>query len=203
MRLRRSLVPSLFALCALLTACGSPESRVVEVKPREPQVSVTQHVDALAVADRRTIKTRRDQFRLLAFLSAVASHEKEQPPVRPVEPSSSEHAVSTPTVPEVATAAPSTASVMACIRNAESGDYAESSHPWEGSGAYQFVPGTWQHWFGQWRDAVAFVGSDYLYAYQAPPLIQDAVTAYTIENGGAGNWSPRYGADSCTVGMGG
>lgn len=91
-----------------------------------------------------------------------------------------------------------TQQVMDCIKSYESGDYAESSHPSSGSGAFQFVPGTWQHWYGQWRDAVEYVGSDYDYAYQAPPLIQDAVIAYTLTHGGQGNWSPRFGNDPCT-----
>lgn len=86
----------------------------------------------------------------------------------------------------------------------------EQARPWLrdpirlcGSGAYQYIGSTWRVWFQRWRDAVEFVGSDYDLAYEAPPLIQDAVTAYTIEHGGAGNWSPRYGDDPCTVGMGG
>lgn len=82
-----------------------------------------------------------------------------------------------------------------CIFHVESGNYAESSHINEGSGAAQWIPSTWQHWYGLWRDAVAFVGSDYPYAYLAPPLIQDAVLAYTLANGGASNWS---GVDGCT-----
>lgn len=94
-----------------------------------------------------------------------------------------------------------TQQVMACIRSVESGNYSESSHPGSGSGAYQFTPGTWTAWYGRWRDAVAFVGSDYPYAYSAPPLIQDAVTAYALTHGGAHNWDPAYGPDSCTVGM--
>lgn len=93
--------------------------------------------------------------------------------------------------------------VMECIKSYESGNYAESSHLSAGSGAYQYIPSTWRHWFGQWRDAVQWVGSDYEYAFQAPPLIQDAVTEYTLTHGGAGNWSPRYGNDPCTIGMGG
>lgn len=88
-----------------------------------------------------------------------------------------------------------TAATAACIKGVESGDYQEHSHPSEGSGAFQFIPSTWQTWFGRWRDAVEYKGSDYEYAYQAPPLIQDAVLAYTLTNGGAGNWS---GIDGCT-----
>lgn len=92
---------------------------------------------------------------------------------------------------------PSIASVMACIKNAESGNYAESSHPGSGSGAFQYTPGTWEAWSAR----AGYAG--YAYAYEAPPSVQDAVTVFTLTHGGAGNWSPRYGADSCTVGMGG
>jgi hypothetical protein len=89
----------------------------------------------------------------------------------------------------------SSQSVADCIKGVESGNYTEQSHIYEGSGAYQFIPSTWRYWYGRWRDAVAFVGSDYPYAYLAPPLIQDAVLAYTLANGGASNWS---GVDGCT-----
>ena len=89
------------------------------------------------------------------------------------------------------------AAVMACIRNAESGDYTESSHLDEGSGAYQFTPGTWEAWSAR----AGHPG--YEYAYEAPPAVQDAVTAYTLINGGAHNWDPAYGNDSCTVGWNG
>lgn len=97
--------------------------------------------------------------------------------------------------------APAIAQVMACIKSYESGNYAESSHPLSGSGAFQWIPSSWATWYGRWRDAVAFVGSDYPYAYSAPPLIQDAVTAYAITHGGAGNWSNNYGLDPCTSGV--
>lgn len=88
-----------------------------------------------------------------------------------------------------------TQQVMDCIKGVESGNYGEASHPYEGSGAYQFIPTTWRHWYGLWRDAVEFRGSDYPFAYLAPPLIQDAVLIYTLTHGGAGNWS---GVDGCT-----
>lgn len=133
-----------------------------------------------------------------ALVVAARNHVQEQPEndphAAPPEPA--------PTViPVVPAATSSTASVMACIRDHESGNYAESTHLSAGSGAYQYVPSTWQAWFGRWRDAVAFVGSDYAYAYEAPALIQDAVTAYAIEHGGAHNWDPSYGNDPCTVGL--
>ena len=90
---------------------------------------------------------------------------------------------------------PQIQSVMDCIKGVESGNYAEASHIYEGSGAFQFIPTTWQHWYGLWRDAVEFRHADYPYAYLAPPLIQDAVLVYTLTHGGASNWS---GVDGCT-----
>lgn len=95
------------------------------------------------------------------------------------------------------------APVMACIRSAESGNYSESSHPGGASGAYQYEPDTWRTWFARWAAATGYVGPRYAYAYQAPPAVQDAVTEFTLTHGGAGNWSPRWGPDYCTVGIGG
>lgn len=106
-------------------------------------------------------------------------------------------------------------SVAQCIKDHESGNYAESSHPGSGSGAYQFIPGTWRTWSiragyvlrdKDGRDVLDGNGDQqarYAYAYQAPPEVQDAVLMFTLTHGGAGNWSPRYGDDPCTVGMGG
>jgi len=87
---------------------------------------------------------------------------------------------------------------MDCIKAHESGSYSESSHPSDGSGAYQIIPGTWRSW-----SARAGYGGQYAYAYQAPAWVQDAVVNYMLSHGGAGNWSPRFGNDPCTVGMGG
>lgn len=88
------------------------------------------------------------------------------------------------------------ASVMACIRAHESGDYTNASHPPDGaSGAYQYIGSTWRAWSAR----AGYPG--YSAAYLAPPATQDAVTAFTLTHGGAGNWSPRYGPDYCTVGM--
>jgi hypothetical protein len=86
-------------------------------------------------------------------------------------------------------------SVMDCIKGVESGNYAESSHPSSGSGAYQYTPGTWRSWSAR----AGYPG--YAYAFEAPPQVQDAVTAFTLANGGAHNWDPSYGPDSCTVGL--
>lgn len=94
-------------------------------------------------------------------------------------------------------------SVMACIRSVESGNYGESAHPGGASGAYQYEPATWQAWFGRWVAATGYAGPTYELAYQAPPTVQDAVTAFTLTHGGAGNWSSRYGPDSCTAGIAG
>lgn len=87
------------------------------------------------------------------------------------------------------------AGVVSCVKDHESGDYAEHSHPWEGSGAYQYVPTTWRHW-----SALAGFGG-YELAYEAPAVVQDAVFLFTIRHGGAGNWSDRFGFDPCTAGL--
>lgn len=99
-----------------------------------------------------------------------------------------------------------------CIKNHESGNYAESSHTQDGSGAYQFIPRTWQHYFALWKAATGYgfktlpdktvvpdpTQPDYSLAYQAPPWVQDGVLQYALANGGAGNWSNRFGNDPCT-----
>lgn len=95
--------------------------------------------------------------------------------------------------------------VVACIKNAESGNYRESSHPNDGSGAYQFIPHTWRTYFLRWLqtldDKTRSMIPDFQLAYQADPWVQDAVLAYTLTHGGAGNWSNRYGRDHCTAGL--
>lgn len=90
-----------------------------------------------------------------------------------------------------------TAAVRECIKRYESGNYAESSHPGSGSGAYQYIPSTW----ATWSERAGYPG--YAYAHQAPPAVQDAVTDYALTHGGAGNWSMNYGNDPCTAGLGG
>lgn len=94
--------------------------------------------------------------------------------------------------------------VAQCVKNHESGNYAESSHPSSGSGAYQFIPSTWRSWsvkagYGHY-DAHGNPVPTYSYAYEAPPSVQDAVFNFAIANGGGGNWSMRYGNDPCTGG---
>lgn len=86
-------------------------------------------------------------------------------------------------------------SVVQCIKDHESGNYAESSHIYAGSGAYQFIPGTWRHYSA----LAGYPG--YAFAYQAPPAVQDAVLMYALTHGGAGNWSMRWGNDPCTAGL--
>jgi hypothetical protein len=102
---------------------------------------------------------------------------------------------------------------MQCIKDHESGNYTESSHPSSGSGAYQFIPSTWAAWSVRagypLRDKKGVVVTDkngnplplHAMAYMAPAAEQDAVTVYTLTHGGAHNWDPAYGADPCTVGM--
>lgn len=95
--------------------------------------------------------------------------------------------------------------VMQCIKDHESGNYIESSHPSSGSGAYQFTPGTWLTWFLRWRDSLKandpYKFSYYALAFMAPQYVQDHVIVYTLQNGGAHNWDPRYGDDPCTLGL--
>lgn len=95
--------------------------------------------------------------------------------------------------------------VMNCIKGAESGNYFESSHPSSGSGAYQFVPGTWLTYFLRWRDSLPadhqYKNSYYALAFLAPSYVQDHVLVFALQNGGAHNWDPSYGNDSCTVGL--
>jgi hypothetical protein len=99
----------------------------------------------------------------------------------------------------------SLSSVVQCIKNHESGNYNEASHPGSGSGAFQFIPGTWRAWFGRWRSSLSAAETAtvpyYSLAYQAPPEIQDAVLHYTLTHGGASNWSNRFGNDPCTAGL--
>lgn len=130
------------------------------------------------------VRAENDRKFILAVAEAAAEEARTPPP--------SEAVVSAPI-----SAPADLAGVMQCIKDHESGNYAESSHPSGASGAYQYMPGTWQ----TWSERAGYPG--YAYAYQAPPEVQDAVTAYALSNGGAGNWSPRYGDDPCTVGMGG
>lgn len=92
--------------------------------------------------------------------------------------------------------------VVVCIYDHESGDPAEHSHPAAGSGRAQYIPSTWRYWFGRWRAASPnYHGPDYPLAWLAPGYLQDGVLVFTLRNGGASNWSPRYGNDPCTVGM--
>jgi hypothetical protein len=100
---------------------------------------------------------------------------------------------------------PDIGNVMVCIRGHESGNYSESGHPNGSSGAYQYEPGTW----GTWSVRAGYYSLDshgnqvptYTRAYMAPASVQDAVTAYALTHGGAGNWSMRWGNDPCTAGL--
>lgn len=100
----------------------------------------------------------------------------------------------------------SLADVVQCIKDHESGNYTEQSHIWDGSGAYQFIPGTWRYYFGRWQAEYNAAHPDnpipyYSYAYQAPPWVQDAVLLYTLTHGGAHNWDSSFGDDPCTQGL--
>ena len=112
------------------------------------------------------------------------------PPLRPVGPPSWSQA---PTPPMTGAAV---LSVMQCIKDHESGNYTESSHLSSGSGAFQYVPSTWREWSAK----AGHPG--FAYAFEAPAVVQDAVTEFTLTHGGAGNWSNKFGFDPCTQGMG-
>lgn len=167
--------------------------KTVAVVPRihaEPRNAVLRHDDALgrvlayarASGAQRT-KDRADGLREILLVETVKADGATRR-----QPRTADHARRSPLVGN------DIASVMDCIKAHESGNYSESSHPGSGSGAYQYVPGTWRTWSAR----AGYPGYDY--AYQAPAAVQDAVTVFTLTNGGAGNWSPKYGADSCTVG---
>lgn len=94
----------------------------------------------------------------------------------------------------------STLATRTCIMHYESGNYSESSHPDSGSGAYQFTPPTWRHYFSLWAAWYGYTLSHDL-AYMAPGWVQDEVAAYTLTNGGQHNWDPSYGNDPCTVNL--
>lgn len=145
---------------------------------------------------------RNNQF--AAYINAVVANQQREAAerARQAQQAQQARAVSIP-IPEPIHADPGTtnfgdlARVVQCIKDHESGNYSESSHPGSGSGAYQFIPGTWRTW-----SARAGYGG-YMYAYQAPPAVQDAVLHYTLTHGGAGNWSNRWGNDPCTAGLAG
>lgn len=200
MRLVRDWLAGL-GLIAALAACGGTH----------PQV-ITKHATTTTTPTvMTTMTTNRANFELLAYRRARARwfnvalwndtvRWNRAATRHPVE-NSAQGPARPPLTPDksgAAVAAPSSiAGVMQCIKNHESGNYTEATHPSSGSGAYQYVPGTWQTWSAR----AGYPG--YSYAYLAPASVQDAVTVYTLTHGGAGNWSPRYGDDPCTVGMGG
>jgi len=182
-----SLVAS-FACLLVLTACSDVHR--VQVSPRVQEVELRKPFSV--VAGLGPALAQRDAQRRLyeaAYVIAVAKGEE----TAKHQDKNGRGAHPTPTVAVSA----SLDDIMACIKNHESGNYAESSHTSDGSGAFQVIPGTWR----AWSERAGYPG--YRYAYQAPPSVQDAVVRYMLTNGGAGNWSPKYGPDPCTVGIGG
>jgi hypothetical protein len=83
-----------------------------------------------------------------------------------------------------------------CVIDHESRDWPYDGHPrpyqahrsdsGTASGAYQFIDSTWRH---QSRLA-GFPG--YARAMLAPPAVQDAVFAFVVLRGGAGNWNGTH-----------
>lgn len=215
-------------LLLLLVACGTPTTvRTQPESPRPALTSVTfspsptENPWALSKAQSRVRATRAraHQATLVRFLVAAADGQsKDRWYAKANQDKWYAYQAAHPYVPPVAvqnftpqsysnapvpvTVAPSgIAGVMQCIKNHESGNYSESSHTGSGSGAFQYVPGTWQTWFGRWKAATGYSGPYYSLAYQAPPSVQDAVTVFTLTNGGSHNWDPSYGNDPCTVGL--
>jgi len=190
-----------------LTGCSNHSSndsnRRVEVTPVEPIVVETtcvvpcdDHNDALAhvVLWEATIRWNNT----VLWNTVVARNvEAAKQPVR-VDQGVKQR-------PATAASAPSKGleNVISCIKEHESGDYMESSHIETGSGAHQIIPSTWRTWSVRAGFHNNRGQPTYAYTFQAPPSVQDAVVIYMLTNGGAGNWSPRYGNDPCTVGMGG
>lgn len=206
-----------FCSCLLVVTIGAcsdvQRPQAVQIKPARKATDGLVHNDSVRFADsgvhrpnRLEVRARREAAVTLAMAEVLIAEARAQEiagtvtaPVR----ARTEGAL----VPLAAVPAPfvnigsatslAIADVMLCIRQHESGDYAESRHPNGSSGAYQYQPATWR----AWSERAGYPG--YARAYLAPASVQDAVTAYTLTHGGAGNWSPRYGDDPCTVGMGG
>lgn len=205
MHFQRTIQLAVVTFVAIVNVtCGRPAPKTFDVmEGRQPTLmdytgQRAQTAPSPIRAATRAIQKRRaeEQF-VLDTIRWMAAAPRPQPPA-----SASVAAIPAPTV-NVGDTAP----VRACIKSYESGNYAESSHPESGSGAYQWIPSSWAEWsvragYGT-RDEKGRPLPTYAYAYQAPPGVQDAVTDYAITNGGAGNWSPKFGVDPCTVGIGG
>lgn len=74
---------------------------------------------------------------------------------------------------------------LACVRaheSATSGGYRAQNPRSSASGAYQFIDSTWRT-----QSARAGYGG-YSRAIHAPPYVQDAVAAYTVQHGGRSHW---------------
>lgn len=221
LRLAKPFAPLAMSLLALLPGplWGASSPTKVASRPETPTTVISAHQINVAEAAAKAHNLQVKRFhkaihehdvavwnkavsdgQFAAYINAVIANQRAQQaaeaaqkhaaaqPRQPVQ----EHVVSAP-VP--ATSFGNLSGVVQCIKNHESGNYSESSHPGSGSGAYQFIPGTWRAW-----SARAGLGG-YAYAYQAPPAVQDAVLMYTLTHGGAGNWSNRWGNDPCTAGM--
>lgn len=222
---RQPILVAFIAFCSVLNACGSDVPVSVHVPPTRKE-AVNEHGRLAASCTPLTVRAVPHRSVSLgvcadyAGRAPLAGRQEVAANVRALETAEWVLAVARGQIAEAVTtrmkerdsrsrllhsagpdtpvaASASLESIRQCIKDHESGNYAESSHIGSGSGAYQYVPGTWRTW-----SARAGYGG-YRYAYQAPPEVQDAVTDYALTHGGAGNWSPRYGNDPCTVGIGG
>lgn len=199
----RSRFPNVLVAFVLTAACGTaaaqPEHRVI-IHPRAspPHARYVDVASPHVVLDAFIAAQNVRHVLDTALVQQVASAAESAALRRNVSGSRVNHASGgRPAVSDTPglRLSPSIVSVMACIRSHESGDYGEHSHISDGSGAYQAIPGTWRN-----LSALAGYGG-YAYEYLAPPNVQDAVVAWALANGHAGNWSMRYGNDPCTAGL--
>lgn len=218
MRFQRSINLAFASLVAVLTAaCGSPNPQAGQVivlpdathrtvpQPPARETAVrstmtdTSATTALAAAD--AALARQNLIVLVDAAAMIAAAQKvETAAVRaPAPPIPRPAAVVSP-IPAVQTGMDVQA-VMACIRAHESGNYAEAHNPGGATGAYQYEGTTFRAYEGRWAAATGYAGPMFGVAYEAPPWMQDAVTVYALTNGGAGNWSMRWGNDPCTSGL--
>jgi hypothetical protein len=170
----RLIILAVASITPILTACTHTHTHTLAITPTTPDPPPT---TTTPTTNHNPLQPQPDYKQALATLTYTTTYN---------------HSTTTTMTYTTTIVTPNITKIMDCIRHAESGNYTESSHPTSGSGAYQYVPQTWQTWSAR----AGHPG--YNYAYQAPPAIQDTVVNYTLTHGGANNWSNRYGRDGCT-----
>jgi len=160
--------------------------------------------------DARVLVVEATHLKAIAYWGLVhdAALRAAEAAARPRPPAPPPQAVSAPLSAPQSVSFGGLAGVVACIKAHESGNYSESSHIYDGSGAYQMIPHTWAYYStlaGYGTITVVNGRTQYnptwSYEYEAPPSVQDAALMYALTHGGAGNWSMRYGNDPCTAGL--